>query len=160
MASGGGIARARLAEERKSWRRSHPHGFVAKPATLPDGSVNLMVWNCIVPGKEGTDWEGGYFPLALNFDENYPIRAPVCKFPAGFFHVNVYNTGAVCLSILGDGWKPSITVRQILIGIQDLLDNPNPASPAQGSCYELLVKNLPEYNNSVRQQAKRYPLHV
>jgi len=28
-------------------------GFVAKPATLPDGSVNLMVWNCIVPGKEG-----------------------------------------------------------------------------------------------------------
>jgi hypothetical protein len=25
MASGGGIARARLAEERKSWRRSHPH---------------------------------------------------------------------------------------------------------------------------------------
>jgi hypothetical protein len=28
-------------------------GFVAKPATLPHGSVNLMVWNCIVPGKEG-----------------------------------------------------------------------------------------------------------
>ena len=47
------------------------------------------------------DWEGGYFPLVLNFDENYPTSAPVCKFPAGFFHVNVYNTGAVCLSILG-----------------------------------------------------------
>ncbi|KAG2574216.1 SUMO-conjugating enzyme SCE1-like [Panicum virgatum] len=160
MASGGGVARGHLAEERKSWRRSHPHGFVAKPETLPDGSVNLMVWNCIVPGKEGTDWEGGYFPLVLNFDENYPTSAPVCKFPAGFFHVNVYNTGAVCLSILGNGWKPSITVRQILIGIQDLLDNPNPASPAQNSCYELLVKNLPEYKNRVRQQAKRYPLHV
>lgn len=27
-------------------------GFVAKPATLPDGSVNLMLWNCIVPGKK------------------------------------------------------------------------------------------------------------
>jgi len=85
MASGG-VARARLAEERKSWRRSHPHvraiillllvdlrslavlrlerlmtmlayllfqGFVAKPATLPDGSVNLMLWNCVVPGKQG-----------------------------------------------------------------------------------------------------------
>ncbi|XP_062185684.1 SUMO-conjugating enzyme SCE1-like isoform X2 [Phragmites australis] len=53
MASGGGIARGRLAEERKSWRKSHPHGFVAKPETLPDGSVNLMVWNCVIPGKEG-----------------------------------------------------------------------------------------------------------
>jgi len=28
-------------------------GFVAKPETLPDGSVNLMLWNCVVPGKEG-----------------------------------------------------------------------------------------------------------
>ena len=49
-----------------------------------------------------TDWEGGYFPLVLNFNENYPTSAPVYKFPAGFFHVNVYNTGAVCLSILGN----------------------------------------------------------
>lgn len=48
-----------------------------------------------------TDWEGGYFPLTLKFDENYPTAPPVCKFPAGFFHVNVYSTGAVCLSILG-----------------------------------------------------------
>ena len=28
-------------------------GFVAKPATLPDGSVNLMLWNCVVPGRQG-----------------------------------------------------------------------------------------------------------
>jgi hypothetical protein len=26
---------------------------VAKPETLPGGSVNLMVWKCVVPGKEG-----------------------------------------------------------------------------------------------------------
>ncbi|KAG1354669.1 hypothetical protein COCNU_07G007810 [Cocos nucifera] len=49
----GGIARGRLAEERKAWRKNHPHGFVAKPETLQDGSVNLMVWNCIIPGKQG-----------------------------------------------------------------------------------------------------------
>ena len=48
-----------------------------------------------------TDWEGGYFPLTLHFDENYPSSPPVCKFPAGFFHVNVYSGGSVCLSILG-----------------------------------------------------------
>ncbi|CAD6262598.1 unnamed protein product [Miscanthus lutarioriparius] len=139
MASGG-IARGRLAEERKSWRKSHPHGFVAKPETLPDGSVNLMVWKCVIPGKEGTDWEGGYFPLALHFPEDYPSSPPVCKFPAGFFHVNVYPTGAVCLSILSSAWKASITVRQILIGIQDLLDNPNPASAAQDICFRLYKK--------------------
>ncbi|KAK3141718.1 hypothetical protein QOZ80_4BG0337490 [Eleusine coracana subsp. coracana] len=156
MASGG-IARGRLAEERKSWRKNHPHGFVAKPETLSDGTVNLMIWNCIIPGKEGTDWEGGYYPLTLHFTEEYPSNPPTCKFPAGFFHVNVYDTGAVCLSILGGGWQPSITVRQILIGIQDLLDNPNPNSSAQHRCYQLLTKNMPEYKLRVRQQAKRYP---
>ncbi|KAL0907589.1 hypothetical protein M5K25_022006 [Dendrobium thyrsiflorum] len=49
----GGIARGRLAEERKAWRKNHPHGFVAKPETLPDGSVNLMIWHCTIPGKQG-----------------------------------------------------------------------------------------------------------
>ena len=37
-------------------------------------------------------------------------------------------------------WKPSITMRQILIGIQDLLDNPNPASPAQDLAYDLFTE--------------------
>jgi ubiquitin-conjugating enzyme E2 I len=84
MASGG-IARGRLAEERKAWRKNHPHvrtsirapflsplsvlqissgvpdlfpslfsqGFVAKPETVADGTVNLMIWHCTIPGKQG-----------------------------------------------------------------------------------------------------------
>ncbi|CAM0903223.1 unnamed protein product [Alopecurus aequalis] len=159
MASGG-IARSRLAEERKSWRKNHPHGFVAKPETLTDGSVNLMIWQCVIPGKQGTDWEGGYFPLTLQFDDNYPTTPPVCKFPAGFFHVNVYDSGLVCLSILGDAWKPSITVKQVLIGIQELFDDPNPNSAAQHRCYELYKKNMAEYKKRVREQTKRYPSRV
>ncbi|RCV35072.1 hypothetical protein SETIT_7G209900v2 [Setaria italica] len=148
MASGG-VAVCRLAEERKSWRKSHPHGFVAKPETLPDGSVNLLLWKCVIPGKKGTDWEGGYFPLTVHFSENYPDHPPICKFPAGFFHVNVYDPGAA--------WNPSITVPQILVCIQDLLDNPNPISRAQRFIYHLYAKNMPEYKKRVRQQAKRYP---
>jgi hypothetical protein len=35
----GGIAGGRLAAERKNWRANRPFGFVAKPATLADGST-------------------------------------------------------------------------------------------------------------------------
>ena len=49
-----------------------------------------------------TDWEGGYFPLTLNFSEDYPSKPPKCKFPQGFFHPNVYPSGTVCLSILNE----------------------------------------------------------
>ncbi|KAM0939384.1 putative ubiquitin-conjugating enzyme E2, ubiquitin-conjugating enzyme/RWD [Dioscorea sansibarensis] len=69
----GGVARSRLAEERKAWRKGHPH---ARPVTSPDGTVNLMVWNCSFPGRRGTDWEGGSLPIVLTFSEDYPSRAP------------------------------------------------------------------------------------
>ncbi|XP_057806661.1 SUMO-conjugating enzyme SCE1 isoform X1 [Salvia miltiorrhiza] len=138
----GGIARGRLTEERKSWRKNHPHGFVAKPETLPDGTVNLMVWHCTIPGKAGTDWEGGYYPLTMHFSEDYPSKPPKCKFPQGFFHPNVYPSGTVCLSILNEdsGWRPAITVKQILVGIQDLLDQPNPSDPAQTEGYHMFIQ--------------------
>ncbi|XP_076888438.1 SUMO-conjugating enzyme SCE1-like [Bidens hawaiensis] len=135
-----GVAIGRLTEERKAWRKNHPYGFVAKPESLSDGSVNLMVWHCTIPGKAGTDWEGGYYPITLKFNEDYPSKPPVCKFPPGFFHPNVYPSGMVCLSILSKSsdWRPAITVKQILVGIQDMLDTPNPASPAQSdACYLL-----------------------
>ncbi|KAK9067144.1 hypothetical protein SSX86_014469 [Deinandra increscens subsp. villosa] len=155
----GGVAVGRLTAERKSWRKNHPYGFVAKPDTFPDGSVNLMVWRCTIPGKVGTAWEGGYYPLTLEFSENYPSKPPICKFPPGFFHPNVYPSGMVCLSILSESsdWRPAITVKQILVGIQDLLDTPNPLSPAQGDAHSLFVKDMGEYKKRVRQQGKRYP---
>lgn len=49
-----------------------------------------------------TDWEGGCYPLTLHFSEDYPSKPPKCKFPAGFFHPNVYPSGTVCLSILNE----------------------------------------------------------
>lgn len=36
----------RLKKERKEWRSDHPFGFVAKPVTNGDGSVNMLRWDC------------------------------------------------------------------------------------------------------------------
>jgi ubiquitin-protein ligase len=38
-----------------------------------------------------------------------------------------------------EDWRPAITIKQMLIGIQDLLDTPNPNSPAQSEAYQLFV---------------------
>jgi ubiquitin-protein ligase len=68
-----------------------------------------------------TDWEGGLYTLTLGFPDDYPNKPPKCQFvPAGFFHPNVFPSGTVCLSILNEekDWKPNITVKQILLGIQ------------------------------------------
>jgi len=154
-----GIALGRLTEERKAWRKDHPPGFYARPATNADGSLNLFSWQCGIPGKEGTLWEGGVFPLTIDFSEDYPSKPPKCRFPKDFFHPNIYPSGTVCLSIINDDgdWRPSISVKNILVGIQDLLNAPNPKSPAQQPAITLFLHNIEEYNKKIKAQAKIYP---
>jgi ubiquitin-protein ligase len=74
-----GIARGRLKEERKAWRRDHPYGFYARPLAKGDGSSDIMHWECGVPGKEGSDWEGGVFKVSMEFSDDYPSKPPKCK---------------------------------------------------------------------------------
>jgi len=107
--------------------------------------------------KEGTDWDGGVYKVTMEFSEDYPSKPPKCKFVPALFHPNVYPSGTVCLSILNEDedWRPAITVKQMLLGIQDLLDSPNPQSPAQAEAYQLFVTNREEYRRRVRIEAKR-----
>ncbi|KAI9360395.1 ubiquitin-conjugating enzyme 9 [Zopfochytrium polystomum] len=152
------IAIARLTEERKAWRKDHPYGFWAKPEKNQDGSLNLMQWQVGIPGKQGTPWENGVYTLTMTFPDDYPQKPPKCKFPSGLFHPNVYPSGTVCLSILNEeqDWKPAITIKQILLGVQDLLNDPNPDSPAQSEAYMMFKKDRVAYERRVRAQAKQY----
>jgi ubiquitin-conjugating enzyme E2 I len=155
-----GIARTRLQEERKSWRKDHPHGFVAKPSSLPDGTQDILNWEVIIPGKDKTIWAGACIPMTMQFTEDYPNKPPTCKFKmvAGtgkpLFHPNVYPSGKICLSLLDadKSWKPSLTIKHLLIGIQTLLDDPNNADPAQEEPYKIYRDNRQEYERKVREQ--------
>ncbi|KAJ1472034.1 ubiquitin-conjugating enzyme/RWD-like protein, partial [Baffinella frigidus] len=113
-------------------------------------------WDCGIPGKANTIWEGGLFKLTMDFTDDYPHQPPKCTFGEGFFHPNVYPSGGSCASrsstldpqrsILNEdiAWKPGITIVQILLGVQDLLDDPNPLSPAQEDAIHFFNKNRVE----------------
>ncbi|CAB1105565.1 unnamed protein product [Ectocarpus sp. CCAP 1310/34] len=152
-----GIAEARLREERKAWRRDHPVGFHAKPMLKDDSSTDLLRWECGLPGPADTDWAGGLYTVTMEFTEDYPSKPPKCKFVPPLFHPNVYPSGTICLSILDEdeGWRPAITIKQMLLGIHDLFDTPNPNSPAQSEAYQLFVTNKEEYRRRVRLEAQK-----
>lgn len=65
----------------------------------------------------------------------------------------------MCLSILNEeeAWKPAINVKQILVGIQELLNTPNPDSPAQAEAYSLFKKDKGEYEKRIRRVVKENP---
>jgi ubiquitin-conjugating enzyme E2 I len=156
----GDIARSRLAEERKQWRKDHPPGFYARPEKKADGSTNLMLWVAGVPGKKGTIWEGGLFNLKFIYPEDFPSSPPKVQFTPPLFHPNVYPSGTVCLSILNaeEDWNPTVTIKHILLGVQDLLDNPNPNSPAQAEPFQLFTSNKEEYIRRIKEEVKKNPV--
>ncbi len=149
----------RLAEERKNWRKEHPVGFYARPMKKDDNSNDLMRWECGIPGKDNTDWAWGVYKLTMEFSDEYPNKPPKCKFVPCLYHPNIYPSGTVCLSILNEekGWRPAITIKQVLLAIQDLLNEPNEKDPAQREPYEDYVHRRAEYKRKVLEQARNNP---
>jgi ubiquitin-conjugating enzyme E2 I len=93
------VSIGRLNEERKNWRKDHPPGFYARPVKKDDNSTDIMKWECGIPGPEGTDWEGGVFKVLLNFPPDYPSKPPECKFTPPLFHINVFSSGTVEITV-------------------------------------------------------------
>ncbi len=75
------------------------------------------------------------------------------------FHPNVYPSGTICLSILNEdeGWKPATTIKEILLGIQTLLNEPNPNSPAQAEAFTLYRKDREGYERKIRAIVRDHP---
>jgi ubiquitin-conjugating enzyme E2 I len=135
---------------------------------------DLMHWLCVVPGPEGSAWEGARIPLLLVFKETFPAEPPVATFGQGFFHPNIYPSGKVCFPLLstppaapqytqprwtlrGTGlWRPSTTVKAILRGIQALLAAPDNSDAAQEPAWRLLDRNPAAYEARVRLEAQKY----
>ena len=61
-------------------------------------------------------------------------------------------------SILNDekGWKPSVTVKQILTGIQELLDTPNNRDAAQEPAWRLYDKDQAKYILRIKEEVRKY----
>ena len=118
------LAQSRLAEEEKA--QGPPPGFFARPEKTSSGEVNMFKWKCIVPGPKDTLWSGAFIPLTMDFRKEYPAKPMKCKFPGILPSQHISERNGVSEHFDEDeGWKPSVSVKQVLMGIQELLDNPN-----------------------------------
>lgn len=100
--------------------------FVENP---PDGckvsvGKNLNVWIVTMTGAEGTIFAGEKYKLRVSFPADYPTSPPSCYFlePTPR-HPHVYTNGDICLNLLGNGWRPTITVAQLSLSILSMLSS-------------------------------------
>lgn len=94
----------------------------------------------------------------MTFSQDYPQKPPKCAFPEKFYHPNIYPSGTVCLSILNEekDWRPAISIKDILLGIRDLLAAPNESDPAQSAALTAFTQNTEEYHRKVKEQAIQF----
>ena len=122
----------------------------------PVNEDDLFHWRATITGPEDTAWDGAILHLSLDFSDEYPQVPPNVKFiTKGVFHPNVYTDGNICLDILKTQWSPSYDVCALLVSIQSLLADPNPASAANTEAAELHTNNRILYEQRVRAVAER-----
>ena len=93
-------------------------------------AYDMNKWSVYMHGPINTAYYGGIFILNIHFGSRYPIEVPDIKFVTKIYHVDILNTGQICIDSLSDGYSPALTVRQLLITIRDLLSTPFPPSYA------------------------------
>ena len=147
---------SRLQEERKLMRKERPPGFSAGPRKNKKGELDYKIWACKIPGPVGGPFEGGLYSVELHFTTAYPETPPSAIFTPALFHCNIYTNGSVCLDLLQDKWKPTMSIVTLLKGLQTLLNNPNIHSPANGEANKLYVKKRDQYNKRAKAQALQF----
>ena len=90
---------------------------------------NIMKQYSLIIGPEGTPYFGGFFFFEIDYPTDYPKTSPSIKFLTidnkTRFNPNLYESGKVCLSILGTwngpSWTPVMNIRLVLDSIRSLL---------------------------------------
>jgi ubiquitin-conjugating enzyme E2 A len=105
---------------------------------------DIRKWHVTLFGAQQTDWNGAALRLDVISPPQYPMCPPEVRFTGTIpFHPNVYNNDKICLDLLQQNWSPAYGVDAVMTSIHTLLQNPNPASPANNTAAEIFVQNFP-----------------
>jgi len=109
--------------------------YVDFTKTRPDGiylwidKKNIFQQYALIIGPANTPYFGGYFFFDIVYPADYPKNPPTVNLLTinnkVRFNPNLYESGKVCLSILGTwagpSWKPIMNIRLVLNSIMSLM---------------------------------------
>lgn len=148
-----GMAYKRIAKEYKELSETPVPNCDAQPV----GS-DLLKWQGTIMGPKDSPYQGGLFVLQMNFPKDYPFKPPTVKFTTQIYHPNINPSGHFKLDILGDKWRPTVTVSDILRSISSLLVKPNPDYVARADVYNLFLKDGSRYNEMAKGFTAKYAI--
>ncbi|KAI9924807.1 hypothetical protein ASPWEDRAFT_155192 [Aspergillus wentii DTO 134E9] len=116
-----------------------------------DGADDLTQLTTLLAGPQGTPYSQGLWRLHLKMPEDYPKSPPKASFKTRIWHPNVEeSTGAVCVDTLKRDWKPTLTLKDVLITISCLLIYPNPDSALNSTAGAMLQEDYGAFSRQAK----------
>eukprot|EP00998_Keelungia_sp_KM082_P006213 NODE_2475_length_1056_cov_861.047363_g2457_i0.p1 GENE.NODE_2475_length_1056_cov_861.047363_g2457_i0~~NODE_2475_length_1056_cov_861.047363_g2457_i0.p1 ORF type:complete len:175 (-),score=25.85 NODE_2475_length_1056_cov_861.047363_g2457_i0:46-570(-) len=113
-----------------------------------ENKENLRELDVVLRPAEGF-YKGGTFDFHITVPPQYPHDPPkaICKTPV--YHPNIDQEGKVCLNILRADWKPVLTMKAVLYGLELLFIEPNPDDPLNKEAAKVLREDRSQFQRQV-----------
>ncbi|KAG8217894.1 ubiquitin-conjugating enzyme/RWD-like protein [Butyriboletus roseoflavus] len=77
-------------------------------------------------------------------------------FQTKVYHPGINEEGNICIPILRDEWKPSITLSTVLAIVQEKLNNPSPDDPYDPDIAALLKTDKAKFLATAKEYTKKW----
>ncbi|KAI9642332.1 hypothetical protein NHQ30_009134 [Ciborinia camelliae] len=116
----------RILAELAAYNNSPPNptetGVVSLAASPSSLFTLSAILQCPSSSPPSLGYLGGRWLLSISLPPNYPIGAPKIKFVTRICHPNVkWETGEICLDVLGEKWTPLLKVVGALESVASLV---------------------------------------
>ncbi|KAL7637695.1 UNVERIFIED_CONTAM: hypothetical protein RMT77_011304 [Armadillidium vulgare] len=147
----------RLAKELKLLKESPPPSI-----TVWEENDNMKKLYATIFADDGSVYQGGSFKLEIEIPERYPFNPPNIRFLTPIYHPNIDNMGRICLDLLkmppSGGWRPALSISNILTSIRVLMNAPNPDDPLVPEIAEEFKMNPTLFEANAKIWTQKYAL--
>ena len=99
-------------------------------------------------------YSGGTFKFRVTVPFDYPHQPPKVTYclndnPYRLYHPNIDEDGKVCLNILRAEWRPVLTLKSVIFGMELLFSEPNPDDPLNKKAAKMLREDVRGFARTV-----------
>ncbi|KAF6764783.1 ubiquitin-conjugating enzyme/RWD-like protein [Ephemerocybe angulata] len=132
------------------------HANPLEGVTVQPADDNMFEWKCSIKAFPDSPYKGGTFHFTLSLPPNFPFKAPTVTFTTKIYHPGINEEGSICVPVLRDDWKPTVTLTSVLNIIQEKLNNPSPDDPFEPDIAAVLKDDKTKFLATAKEWTKKY----
>ena len=146
----------RVMREMRSLLRRQQQEPETWPFEIFPSQSNMLCWQLLLRGPEGTPYAGGVWLLWMRFGAEFPRTPPEVRFITRIKHCNINSYGRVCHSVLDRNWSADVSVATVLQCINGLLLSPDTEDPLDSQLALQFFEGSGVYEISVVRHTERF----